>query len=173
MGRRRATDRTSKRTMNRRVLVAMLGVFLAPAAAAQEVPAPSWYDEDSDRVPLHTVVPAYPEDARRDRIEGEVQVCYYVDKRGRPYRIAVRNSTHRVFERPSLRAVRGSTYKPLEPGEKNSGIKTCRTFRFELQPIEADNRADRNVLDMSIIIVMGPTPPGTGVTAPATASASS
>lgn len=165
--------RTTNSTMNRHALVAMLGVFLAPAVVAQEVPAPTWYDEDSDRVPLHTVVPAYPKDARRDRVEGEVQVCYYVDKRGRPYRIAVRNSTHRIFERPSLRAVRGSTYKPLGPDEKSSGIKTCRTFRFELQPVEADNRAERKVLDMSIIIVMGPTPPGTGVTAPATASASS
>jgi len=156
--------------------VAVAGLLIALAASAsraEDNDVASWIDEEGDRVPQHTVVPAYPKNARRDRIEGEIQVCYYVDKRGRPYRVAVRKSTNRIFERPSIRAVRDSTYKPLEPGEKSSGIKTCRTFRFELQPIEADNLADRRVLDMSMMIVMGPTPPGTGVIAPATDIASS
>lgn len=160
--------------MNRLAQCVFLGLVVGlPTVHADDADKPSWYDEESDRTPLHTVVPAYPKDARRDRIEGEVQVCYYVDKRGRPYRVAVRNSTHRLFERPALRAVRGSTYVPLAPGEKSSGIKTCRTFRFELQPIAVDSRAERSVLDMSMMIVIGPTPPGTGVTAPATANASS
>ena len=153
------------------LLLPLVGLLSGVAAADSHLP--DWIDEESDRTPLHTVVPAYPKDARRDRIEGEVQICYYVDRRGRPYRIAVRNSTHRIFERPSLRAVRGSTYEPLMPGEKSSGIKTCRTFRFELQPIPADSLADRSVLDMSMMMVMGPTPPGTGVIAAATESASS
>ena len=155
---------------------ALLFLFAALSLAAEEGEFPdlaSSIEEDGDRVPLHTVVPTYPKNARRDRIEGEVQVCYYVDKQGRPYRIAVRNSTDRIFERPSLRAVRGSTYKPLKPGEKSSGIKTCRTFRFELQPIPDANLAERRVLDMSMTMVIGPTPPGTGVTAAATSNASS
>jgi TonB family protein len=91
---------------------------------------------NSERVPLHTVVPAYPAAALRDRIEGDVQVCFNVDRKGKPYRIAVRKSTHRVFEKPSRRAVRASSYRPLGEGEKDSGIKTCRTFRFRLDPIE-------------------------------------
>ena len=37
----------------------------------------------------------------------------------------------------------------------------------------ADKRADRSVLNMSIVMVIGPTPPGTGVTAPATVQTSS
>lgn len=86
-----------------------------------------------ERVPLHTVVPKYPPDARRDRIEGEVEVCFNVDRQGRPYRIAVRRSTHRVFEKPSIRAVRASRYQALKRSEPVPAIKTCRTFSFALQ----------------------------------------
>ena len=86
-----------------------------------------------ERVPLHTVVPKYPPDARRDRIEGEVEVCFNVDRKGRPNRIAVRRSTHRVFEKPSIRAVRASRYKPLKRSEPVPAIKTCRTFSFSLE----------------------------------------
>lgn len=96
-------------------------------------------DLESDRVPVHTVIPLYPRIARRDRIEGEVQVCYHVDRKGRPYRVAVRNSTHRIFERPAKLAVRASTYRALKDGESSSGIKSCRIFRFQLSPVVADN----------------------------------
>lgn len=96
-------------------------------------------DHGSDRVPKHTVAPEYPHVARRDRIEGQVQVCYNIDRKGRPYRIAVRSSTHRIFEKPARRAVKASSYVPLKDGETRTGIKTCRTFRFELEPVVADN----------------------------------
>lgn len=148
---------------------ALLCMSSALAAEQELVPR---IEEDTDRVPSHTVVPSYPEKARRDRVEGTVQVCFHIDKKGRPYRVAVRNSTQRVFERPAINAVRASRYLPLKPGEKTSGIKSCRTFRFQLKPIPADNFAARNVFDMSMTIVIGPTPPGTGVTAAATSAAS-
>jgi TonB family protein len=92
-----------------------------------------------DRVPLHTVVPGYPEKARRARVEGEVEVCFEVDRNGKTRRVAVRRSTNRVFEKPARDAVKASTYKPLEDDQALSGIKTCRTFRFMLQPVEAED----------------------------------
>lgn len=94
-----------------------------------------YVDEDSDRTPMHTVVPIYPEKARRNRVEGEVQVCFDIDRQGRPYRIAVRNSSHRVFEKSAKLAVRASSWQPLGPDDEKSGIKTCRLFRFELERI--------------------------------------
>jgi TonB family protein len=108
-------------------------VLLAASVLAGE----SALQEDSatiDRTPMHTVVPKYPEKARAQRIEGEVQVCFYIDRAGNPYRIAVRKSTHRIFERPSIRAVKASAYVPLARGEKLPAIKSCRTFRFALDP---------------------------------------
>lgn len=92
-------------------------------------------DTATDRRPLHTVIPNYPENARRDRIEGHVQVCFNVSRNGTPRRIAVRKSTHRVFEKPAMKAVRESRFVPLQDDVEDSGIKTCRTFRFYLEPV--------------------------------------
>ena len=94
------------------------------------------------RVPLHTVVPQYPEKARRKRIEGEVEVCFNVSREGRTKRVAVRRSTNRVFEKPSRDAIRQSTYKPLAENVELSGIKTCRTFRFYLSPVAIETPHD-------------------------------
>ena len=153
---------------------ALIVLLLAASSLAAEEASLAWLiKENGDRVPSHTVVPEYPEDALRDRIEGEVQVCYNIDTNGQPYRVAVRTSTHRIFEKPSKRAVKASLYVALEPGEKTSGIKTCRTFRFQLQPLVDDNLAARKVFDINMTIVIGPTPPGTGVIAAATDSTSS
>jgi len=113
--------------------------FATIDCSADEVPrVKHLIDESLDRVPMHTVFPDYPKNARRDRVEGEVQVCFNVDRKGRTFRLAVRKSTHRIFEKPSVRAVRKSTYRPLPKDKKLSGIKTCRTFRFLLEPVAID-----------------------------------
>jgi len=116
---------------------ATLLLLLLPAFYLQgeENATPQIVDEQSDRVPLITAAPQYPDNEIRDRIEGEVKVCYLIDKRGLPYRVGVRESTHRAFERPSLRAVKASSYVPLKSDEQVSSVKTCRTFRFQLEPI--------------------------------------
>ncbi len=93
-------------------------------------------DTDIKRVPSYTVAPEYPRRERRDRVEGEVQVCFDIDREGRPRRIAVRNSTHRAFEKPSMKAVRASTFRPLKDDESLQTLKSCRTFRFTLRPVE-------------------------------------
>ena len=93
-------------------------------------------DDSGTRAALHTVAPKYPRKARRDRIEGRVTVCFDVDREGRPRRIAVRYSSHRDFEKPSMRAVRASTFRPLAADEPLPPIKTCRTFEFRLLPAD-------------------------------------
>jgi len=96
------------------------------------------FDSDTDRVPLLTTVPDYPEVARRDRIQGEVQVCFNITRDGYPRRIAVRSSSNRLFEKPAMKAVRKSTWVRLDDDQAMSGIKACRTFRFSLVPVEKD-----------------------------------
>ncbi len=121
----------------RRALLIVAGVLCIPlSATAQNVEEP--VVGEVERVPLHTVVPEYPKEARRDRIEGEVEVCFNVDRKGRPMRIGVRRSTHRVFEKASIRAVRASRYIPLKRSEPVPSIKTCRTFNFSLEKGAAD-----------------------------------
>lgn len=112
--------------------------LIAGTAIAQDRPIVEPLPHDaSERVPVHTVVPVYPKKARQARVEGEVEVCFNVDRNGKPTRVAVRRSTNRVFEKPARDAVRASRYKPLEPGAEPSGIKTCRTFRFYLEHVAA------------------------------------
>lgn len=112
-------------------------LFLLPVAQAADV---GLQDTDTERKPLHTVVPDYPKEARRDRLEGEVQVCFKITRNGVPWRIAVRKSTNRVFEKAALKAVRESTFVPLLPDEEASNIKACRTFRFYLERVSEQDR---------------------------------
>ena len=117
-----------------------LMLFLAvPLLAAGDEPEFRHYtDASSERIPANTVAPVYPNVARRDRIEGDVQVCFHVDREGRPFRIAVRTSTNRVFEKPSIRAVRASRYQPVPEELEVPAIKTCRTFRFRLDSVSGN-----------------------------------
>lgn len=119
--------------------LALTAAFLLSAAASAQDTVEQ-VDSSTDRVPQHTVVPDYPDDARRDRIEGEVQVCFDITRDGRPQRIAVRRSTNRLFEKPARKAVRNSTWAPLKKDEKDSGVKACRTFRFSLVPVPKDQQ---------------------------------
>lgn len=116
------------------VLLTLL-LFIASATADDVAEVNHLTVASAERKPLHTLVPVYPEKARRDRLEGEVEVCFDVDRGGNTSRIAIRNSTHRIFEKPAIYAIRLSTYYPVDEGKKLSGIKTCRTFRFRLTPV--------------------------------------
>jgi len=123
---------------NSRLLIAA-GIMVSSVALGQEEPIVEYVPGDEgERKPLHTVVPVYPEKARRARVEGEVEVCFKVTREGKTSRVAVRRSTNRAFEKPARDAVRDSTYRPLPKDEELSGMKTCRTFRFRLSPVAID-----------------------------------
>ena len=113
----------------------LLLLVARPGATAEEPFADPAADPVVDRVPLHTVVPVYPEKARMARVEGEVEVCFNIDRFGRTKGVSVRRSTNRVFEKPARDAVRASTFHPLEPGQKVPDIKNCRTFQFTLERV--------------------------------------
>lgn len=121
-----------------KVAVFVMAVLAAAIStqAEEDVLRAEVIDSNTERVPRVTVAPQYPGNARRDRVEGQVQVCFDVSRRGRPRRIAVRLSTHRAFERPSIKAVRASSFVPLERDEPLQSAKLCRTFIFTLVPVE-------------------------------------
>lgn len=125
--------------MKSHVVLAIAGLVAANCCIAEEEPIrASIIDSETSRIPQETVAPDYPHKARRDRIEGEVMVCFDIDRRGRPRRIAVRRSTNRQFEKPSIRAVRASSFRPLKEDEPLQTLKTCRTFVFSLVPLETN-----------------------------------
>ena len=121
------------------VLASLLVVAVPGRGVTEVTPAT---EHSGDRKPLHTVVPAYPKRALRDRIQGDVEVCFDVGRDGRTSRIAVRHSSNEVFEKAAREAVRQSTYVALAEGKTLSGIKTCRTFRFRLDPEEVTDLDD-------------------------------
>ena len=113
--------------------------FAAPAEEQDLTPRLSHIqDEDTDRVPVLTAFPDYPSIARRDRIEGEATVCFRIDSRGKVLSARIKRSSHKIFVKPSLRAIRASSYEPLRPGQSLKGSKTCRTYRYRLDPVPPD-----------------------------------
>jgi len=95
--------------------------------------------DDTDRNPVHTVVPEYPQKAWFERVEGDVEVCFFITRGGRPYNIAVRRSDHRLFERVARDAVKNSWFEAIPRPDKVPQVKTCRTFMFRLEPLEPDD----------------------------------
>ena len=133
------------------LLVAFVGI--AATFAADKTPLVAHViDSSTNRIPALTVAPEYPHEARRDRVEGEVQVCFDVDRDGRTRRIAVRNSTHRAFEKPSIKAVRASRFRPIGRDESLQAIKSCRTFIFSLEPVE---REGNEAMDADVSVNSG------------------
>ncbi len=122
-------------------LVVVLWLFALAVAAQDDTDIVHLLDPGGDRVPLQTVVPVYPERALEERLQGDVEVCFHVDRGGRTSRIAVRSSSHRWFEKPAIQAVRASSYEPLGDDEVLSNIKTCRKFRFRLDPVAIEDPA--------------------------------
>lgn len=112
------------------------GLLLLVSAASAKDDAVTFVDQNLKRTPVNTVFPEYPKKAWRDRVEGEVVVCFHIDRSGKPVGVRVRQSSHRLFERPAVRAVRQSRYRALSADEEPSPVKSCRTFRFRLEPAE-------------------------------------
>ena len=131
----------SSRTIVAAAALPILILSCQYSALAQEAKTDGTYLSDStqDRTPAITAFPKYPLIARRDRIEGSATVCFTINARGQIIRPSIRSSTHKIFEGPAMKAIRASTFEPLKPGESKSNIKTCRVYRFRLDPIVASN----------------------------------
>ncbi len=114
-------------------------VFAATSLHAEEIAKRHFRmtDSSTDRTPAKTAFPTYPTIARRDRIEGDATVCFRVDLDGRIRSIKVKSYSHRIFRRPALRAIKASSFEPLQPHEVLTTARTCRTYRFRLEPVVA------------------------------------
>ncbi len=121
------------------VLAALLLAMVPVVLAQEEDSVQHFSDSSTDRTPAITAFPKYPPVARRDRMEGEAVVCFIIDARGKVIRPSIRSSTHKIFEKPAMRAIRSSSFEPLQAGKKMATAKTCRTYRFRLDPVTADN----------------------------------
>lgn len=94
-----------------------------------------FFDSNTDRIPALTAFPKYPSIGRRDRIEGQATVCFKIRANGKISRAVVIDKSHRIFSKPSLRAMRKSSFEPIGPAQVLATARTCRTFRFRLNPV--------------------------------------
>ena len=119
------------------VAISMVLLLVSALAIAEEDGAvvTHLFDTSTNRVPFVTAFPKYPSVARRDRIEGEATVCFKIKTNGKISRPSMRNSSHKIFVRPTLRAIKKSTFEPLGPNQILATAKTCRTYRFRLEPV--------------------------------------
>ena len=128
--------RSSRVTVLSLVLAAALLLLIAPTLLADEEHGTRHIiDSSTDRTPKLTAFPKYPGIARRDRIEGDATVCFRIDKYGRIRGARLRDVTHPIFKRAAMRAIRASSFEPLKPNEILATARTCRTYRFRLEPI--------------------------------------
>lgn len=129
---------------NRRLAATLaLALLASPGVHADdEADTGQLTDSSTDRVPLVTAFPKYPSIARRDRIEGEAVVCFRIDVDGSIRRPSIEHSTHKIFEKPAMNAIRRSSFEPLAEGESVSMSRICRTYRFRLDPVTAANDSD-------------------------------
>jgi len=95
-------------------------------------------DSSNERTPAITAFPSYPHVARRDRIEGEAVVCFRISTDGRIRSIRVKSYSDRIFRRPAIRAIKDSSFEALRLHERYSSERTCRTYRFRLEPVQKD-----------------------------------
>lgn len=122
-------------------MTATLLLSAAPVFAQESTSVTHFLDSNTDRVPLLTAFPTYPSIARRDRIEGEATVCFKIRQDGRITRVKLKAASHRIFRKPALRAIKKSTFEELAPNQVLATARTCRTFRFRLEPVLVDNTA--------------------------------
>ncbi len=133
-----------RKTRHSAFTASVTGILVLAALQAFAVPEDSvgvthFIDTTTDRVPALTAFPKYPSVARRDRIEGEATVCFKIKANGRISRPVVTEYTHKIFSKPALRAIKKSNFEPIGPGQILATARTCRTYRFRLDPVAVDN----------------------------------
>ena len=133
--------RVHNRSITATAVTAALLLSAALTFAQESTSVTHFLDSNTDRVPLLTAFPSYPSIARRDRIQGQATVCFMIKQDGRITRVRLKETTHRIFRRPALKAIKKSSFEELAPNQILATAKTCRTYRFRLEPILVDNTA--------------------------------
>jgi protein TonB len=83
--------------------------------------------------PIKTVLPEYPEVARKAGLEGRVTIAAIVDENGNVVYAEVVSSTNKVFEEPALKAAYQYKFKPGMMKDRKVKVRVIIPFAFKLQ----------------------------------------
>ena len=112
----------------------------APAATASAAkPAPAGDGEIlkvggdvKEPVPLTSVPPAYPEEARKNRVQGKVLLEAVVDEKGIVAKVGTLESPDPALADAAVEAVKRWTYKPATLKGKPVKVRMTITVNFKL-----------------------------------------
>jgi len=118
-------------------LAAVCVAVALPAVAGDGSAAPVRYEKDkgiSEPVVVNKVTPAYPEEAKKERVQGTVIVDATVDVEGKVVEAKVSKGADPRLDKAALDAVRKWTYKPARDAKgKPVAVIFTVTIRFALQ----------------------------------------
>jgi len=115
-------------------LTAVLGIFAFPmAGTAWAASEPLKIEGDVQRPqPLHTVDPVYPEEARKNRLEGKVIIKTVIDEQGKVQTPTVEGSSgHASLDQAALDAVSTWAFKPATLHGKPVAVVYTLTINFK------------------------------------------
>ena len=92
--------------------------------------------------PVTQKMPVYPEEARKDKIEGEVYVEVSIDTAGRVWNARILKSSQPVLNQAALDAAKQWTFTPAVKDKKKVAITITMPFRFKLSDEEKSSKKD-------------------------------
>jgi TonB family protein len=124
----------------KKVLVLVLMLVLAANVAAMSAPMQSpaqgkeWSKDVTEPVMLTKVNPTYPEDAKKEKIQGEVVLDAIIDAEGKVLDVTVQKSPHDSLSKAAIEAVKQWTFKPAR-NKKGEAVKVkiSITVNFKLK----------------------------------------
>ena len=109
-------------------------VTYSPRSLADEPNIDSVLAVDEQPMPVKTVNPAYPEDARKSGVEGTVWVKALIDRKGMVKRaVVIKRNGIESFEEATLGAVKKWEFKPAVVKGESVDVWVAIPFRFKLQ----------------------------------------
>ena len=88
-------------------------------------------------VPVYKVNPEYPEDARRDKVEGTVWVKAVVRKDGTVKKVVILKSDNEVLNDPAIQAMLQWKFKPAVMDGQPVAVWVAIPFKFKLNQQDA------------------------------------
>lgn len=118
--------------MLRKIALFLLTVALVSALRAQD--ADGVYSKvDEPPAPLKTVKPTYPNELKRDGVEGLAAVSCVIDETGVVQSAKIVKSSNPGFERAALDAIVKWKFKPAKKDGKEVKVRVTIPFRFNLE----------------------------------------
>ena len=84
-------------------------------------------------VPVKTPPPTYPQNLRREGVDGVVAVKVTIDEAGNVSECTVSKSTRQEFEEPALAAVRNWKFKPASKAGAAVAVSLIIPIRFSVE----------------------------------------